>query len=563
MGAPWFIAQSLMHPISFAPSVRALPLAMLNLPPTDIKVVKAGDTLVITTKVKALNDVVFIPSINTHWSLNWVPEGPFIETTPCPYACGYGIRKGAENWKDPSSYVSMKKGEEISYDIELKTVPADLWATNYYFPPQPGLYDLIFQFVNPNGMPPYYAYHGTFTCPIYGAYGALAYALTPEQAKGLFEKLFKYDLKELGERVVREMASRFNIPNLKASSMENPQLVAAGEPFTSIQRFYNSGLEGLSHIKMSSPFGGFDQDVQVGRSFDLQAQPTMPWDNLSGEALVNTFSYAPSDFIITGVIINGKEYKFFDIPLVPTDSVTQPINISAGFPDLELISLEAPETMKPGDNMDLIATVRNKGLIGQIGMGISGPGISTEKMVKLPAGEVAKFLVSGSMPPALQCQYQFAPFFLGRNKERVNLPVNTVNITPINALIHSGNKINIMGGYDEGNNLKGFVAGKNIKINGIDTNPGSTLNPFPMDGIFINGDLYGGNPVEITCDELYFIRVQAGREMVIARAGSILEMAAKTYEFSSTVPTLSQGLQSLKSLKTSFSIKPLKVEVKI
>jgi len=348
---------------------------------------------------------------------------------------------------------------------------------------------------------------------------------------------------------ILEMARAHNIPELKYAESQFPEIVAAAEPFTITHLLTNAGGPGKARFNIQTDAEVFSQEFQADKITRLPIPTTMPWDDLTQMNLLKLDSYFSYRLNVKDFTIYGNSAK--EVPLgewITTDRKVFPINIRAGFPLAVLGDIEAPDTAKPGDRIRVNFPVRNEGFRGDVGVRVSAPGFERDIMQRVDRGVTVTPSFEAEMPIAERVTISVTPIHLGRNRETVLGTPKVVEISPMNCLLHWDKFVTIRGGYREINPVSGFVAGKNLRITGLDSSVGTGGPPFlPYGGYILSGNLGPGDIATIEYDELYYLKVDTDKGIATARLGALIERATKTYEYSQ-IPTPSMTLHSLKSV---------------
>jgi len=335
-------------------------------------------------------------------------------------------------------------------------------------------------------------------------------------------------------------------PDLRFVETPSIGIIPAAEPFEIEHFFINQGTDIYqSGIKVSEGSGQCQSRIDgLVQTFTAKPQTTyriletgtMPWDDIEKVYDIGAFSFWAPFLRLERINIDGKDATL--LPLwVQTDARKLPFEIKAGFPLAALGDIDAPDIAKPGDRIRVNFPVRNDGFRGDVGVRVSLPGFDREIMERIDSGATITPSYSGEMPPAEVVRISVTPIHLGRNREVVAGESRSVEIKPTNCLLHWENFITIRGGYREFNPVAGFVAGKNLRIRGLESSIGTGGPPFfPYGGYILSGNLGPEDIATIEYDELYYLRVETDKNIATAMLGSLIDRATTLYEYS-VIPT--------------------------
>jgi hypothetical protein len=377
--------------------------------------------------------------------------------------------------------------------------------------------------------------------------------ITPDISAG--RKKLEEAIANFGQGSIDEMRSHFEkikdafpLPNMKFVETQYPKIVAAGEPFNINHQLYNAGSPGKVNLSLISDGTDLSRSLDADKVMYIPQSLEMPWDNLTKQFSGNLFSKVPLPYWIEEISIDGRVYKPLALPDVLTDSKVWSINIEAGFPLAALGDIAAPSRAKPGDRIRVSFPVTNTGYKGDVGARIKAPEFEREIMQRVDSGVSITPAFEGEMPAMESYKISVTPIYLGRGRNTVLGTEKAIEIKPMNCLLHWDKFASLQGGYSELNPVQGFVAGKNLRIRGLDASVGTGGPPFlPYGGYVLSGNLGPGDVATIEYDELYYLKIEMGKEIAIGRRGTLIEKATKTYEYSQ-LPLPSMAIYSLKSL---------------
>ena len=311
-----------------------------------------------------------------------------------------------------------------------------------------------------------------------------------------------------------------------------PSVVPAGEQYGFNSVFQNIGFGGSIKGLLGS------QEILSATTLDANRQVTVP--------LSLTMPY---DDVVTSIIAQvlgrGKQWTTTD---------KNDIQIKAGFPQAVLGGVEASARLKPGDDFSIDFPITNSGYRGDVGVRLVAPDFKQDIMQRIDGEATITPRFSGQMPVAESYKITAASIHLGRNQATIRGAEKVIEIKPMNCLLQWEKVVDIIGGYSEPNTVQGFVAGKNVKISGLNAIPG-TGGPGPLGsiipygGYILSGNLGPNDSARIEFDELYFLKVEVSKGIATARLGSLLERDTKSYEYS-VLPSLAMAAQTVKSLGT-------------
>jgi len=217
--------------------------------------------------------------------------------------------------------------------------------------------------------------------------------------------------------------------------------------------------------------------------------------------------------------------------------------IKACFAESELGIFDYPERLRLGDKFSLSIPVTNVGCKGEVGLRIFDGDTEVERLRRIDNGETTYFSYSSEMPVKHVFSLRLDTIHLDRNRAIVIDGTKIIDIRAANSLLHEESSVTIYGGYRELNPVTGFVAGKNLRISGLDSSIGTGGPPFlPYGGYLLSGNLGPGDIATIEFDELYFFRVEMGKEIATAMLGSLIDRATTIYEYS-VIPTPAMALR--------------------
>jgi len=435
-------------------------------------------------------------------------------------------------------------GKELSVSGSFQCGWTEPWIAN---PPIPGVYDLkIWPSLYDGREKPHPAYVGSGPC--YVGIAAAGYMVSRDAIKKTVVPI-KEELLQMVNRRVEAMKSTLGFPDPRYLDNIFPSIVAAGEPFSGTHRLYNAGGPGKIELKMTAdavsqtlPFTASQDQV-----ISFQESLSMPWDDLKRNYFTKLFAHPPVPIKVTSITYEGYDYKPIGFPVL-TDEKAFSILVDAGFPMPVLGDINAPESAKPGDIIRAIFPVTNQGYRGDVGVRVSMPGFERDIMQRIDRDVTIMPSLETEMPVAESIIISVTPIHLGRNKETILGTQKLVEISPMNCLLHWDKFVTVRGGYKELNPVSGFVAGKNLRIAGLDASVGTGGPPFmPYGGYILSGNLGPGDIATIEYDELYYFKMDMDKEIATAKFGALIERTTKTYEYSQ-IPTPSMTLHSLKSV---------------
>jgi hypothetical protein len=300
-------------------------------------------------------------------------------------------------------------------------------------------------------------------------------------------------------------------------------IVAAGETFNLLIKAVNDGAAGRCKLSIGDTvIDESDWGAKEEKTFTINYE--MPYDDMPLS-------------IKSEVLDNGGQWKMTD----KVDYI-----IKAGFPLATLGVLTPPEGAKCGQTVKISFPVTNIGFKGDVGVRVKLPDFEQDMMERIAAGETITPEFTFEMPGTESYRISVSPICLGWKKSTIVGPETIISIKPINTLFHKENYIKVYGGYGEGNSFTGFVAGKNVKVTGLNTSPG-TGGLLQYEGYILLGDLGIKETAEIEYEELSFFRVEATRGIAIVKTRTLVERDTTNYEYSA-VPIPSMAVQGIKSL---------------
>jgi len=197
------------------------------------------------------------------------------------------------------------------------------------------------------------------------------------------------------------------------------------------------------------------------------------------------------------------------------------IPIAVTFPNPSIEYVDAPKSARPGTEFNVKIKVKNLGCPGDVMLIIRNllTGEETSHETKLASGALMDYVYTSEMPPEREIVFRAVPQYLGRGKKWYNgQNITEIKIKAIDTLLHEENRIWLLGGL-ESNTFTGFVAGKNVKVEGLDIILG-TGGPFgnfvSYDGYILSGNLRPGDIATIEFDELYYLRVETDKDIATA-----------------------------------------------
>lgn len=319
-------------------------------------------------------------------------------------------------------------------------------------------------------------------------------------------------------------------PNLNLLNIDAPREVCAGETYRVPMTVVNTGCGGQTRLK--------DTDTVI----DERRRE-------SGEEKVFTLTrempYGDIWLFLTAEVL-GRDKEWITTADIPSE-------IKAAFAKSEIGAFDYPKGLRAGEGFSMSVPVRNVGCRGETGLRIFDGETEVERVERIDRGAYITPTFSSEMPPVSVLRMRLNSIHLGRDGEVVIDDTKTIEMRLVNTLDQLEKAVKMYGGYAERNTFAGFVAGKNVKISGIPTVPG-TGGPLggliPYGGYIISGDLGPGDIATIEFDELYFLRVETVKGIATIRASRLLERDTKIYEYSVT-PTPAMMFQPVNLLTTS------------
>jgi len=378
-----------------------------------------------------------------------------------------------------------------------------------------------------------------------------------------FEKATKdiFPIDEMGRLISEQW--RPDLPDMKYYDTIAPTIIPAGETFVVHHQLYNYGEAGSVKMWMKvdeqETASTFFADKPTasptrGGTMDFSETLEMPWDDVRHDYSIELSSVIEPWLEVTQISITihrvrddkdvTKRYGLIKLPDVITDSKSFDIPITAGFPQASLGFFSAPESLKPGDPYDISFPVSNLGARGDVGISILSAGFSSETSRRVDSGDSIVPQLQGEMPAIESLRVTAVPWHLGRYKAKVYGEERVVEIKPKDAIMQWLDMVSIRGGGD----IIGFVAGKNLEVTGIRIEPSMGGPPFLKSPGYIFSTVLGPEDlIMIKFEELYYIRVETGKEVAIGRRGTLIDRAVKMYEYS-CVPTPSMLSFSIRAL---------------
>jgi len=353
------------------------------------------------------------------------------------------------------------------------------------------------------------------------------------------EEFTPLPLEVLGDYREFSALIKAGFPNLKLLLEKVPDIFPAGDEFSFNVISRNEGFVGETRVKVSGEIIGERERAPTGWTTTFSPRFTMPWDD--------------TILVVTGEVLGrGKEW---------TETDRKEVKILAGFPLAVLEDIDAPEIARPGERIRVGFPIRNDGFRGDVGVRVRAPGFERDIMQRIDRGASITPTYTGEMPPAEAVRISVTPIHLGRNREVVAGESRVIEIKPINCLLHWENFITIRGGYREFNPVSGFIAGKNLRIRGLESSIGTGGPPFlPYGGYILSGNLGPGDIATIEYDELYYFRVETDKEIATAMFGSLIQRATTLYEYS-TIPTPAMVLRAPRAFGTMLTEATPRLEV--
>lgn len=460
---------------------------------------------------------------------------------------------------------------------------------------------------------------------------------------------------------LEKIKDAFKLPDMKFLDSKYPDISAAAEPFTISHELYNAGSPGKASLFLVGDGVDFSQPFDAtDRRLSLPEELTMPWDDMSRHYDGSLFAELKPVVWVEELTLNGRTHKPLPFPNVVTDIKSWTTSIKAGFPDLKILSAEAPgeicagerfsvpikvgntgfigqtrlkvgdlvidegkrgsgwegvftpdfdmpyddvslpitaealgrgkvwtrtdarvpdikagfaegelgtfeypERIRPGDKFSIDIPVKNVGCRGETGLRLFDGETEIERLTRIDSGATTWVKFGSEMPVVDILKLRLSPIHLDRNKVVAIDDTKMLEIKAGNFLFHQENAVNLFGGYRELNPVSGFVAGKNVRISGIATAPG-TGGPLggliPYGGYILSGNLGPDDVAHIEYDELYFLRIETGMGIATARLGNLIERDTKQYEYS-VVPTPAMMFQPVSVLTTSMRKAAPRLEV--
>lgn len=350
-------------------------------------------------------------------------------------------------------------------------------------------------------------------------------------------------------KILEEMKDRLPpMPDIRYDRSQYPSLMPAGEPFSIEHHLKNPGSPGTGLWDMTINGEKSSYPLEVDGLPMFTERLEMPYFDLSRSYSLDLYS----DVEPKVEIVDTSLGRPIDLRLL-TDTRAFTIPITAGFPLAILGDITAPITLRPGDKIEIGFPVRNDGYRGDIGLRLSADDFSRETMERVDSGATMMATFEGEMPVTEVYRISATPIHIGKNRETISGAEKTIEITPINCLFHKENIVELFGGYPELNTFTGFIAGKNVRVSGLSTTPG-TGGPLggliPYGGYILSGSLGPEDRATIDFDELYFLRVETARGIATARLDNLIERDSKLYEFS-VVPTLAMMAHPVSVITTA------------
>jgi len=385
---------------------------------------------------------------------------------------------------------------------------------------------------------------------LYAALASFGYRVTRDAVRDKYEQWGDIDFAARARQIINTLAERtdtWKLPDVKYLESSFPDIVAAAEPFTALHKLYNQGHPGKAELRLTADGEKTTLPFSADRVTNITENLTMPWDDFTRNYLAEIFTQIPKRTLeITQLTLAGYTYTPVDVKdllLKLTDSKTFYGFVRAGFPLPVLGDIDVPEIAKPGERVRAILPVTNQGYRGDVGVRIRAPGFERDVMERIDCGASIMPAFEGEMPAAEIYRISVTPIHLGRNRVTIEGEERIIEVKPINCLLHWENFITIRGGYRELNPVTGFVAGKNLRIRGLDASIGIGGPPFlPYGGYILSGNLGPGDIATIEYDELYYLKVETGKEIATAMLGSLIERATTVYEYS-VIPTPAMALR--------------------